>query len=187
MRERLTWRESWNRLRADWRRLQQVFSDAEGAPGAWLLLHPSFICVFLHRISHHLFRSGHKYLARLVWHFNALVTGSDISPPADFGGGLVILNPAGISIMAKAGRNLTLMPLAGLGGELGRREDVGSGPGLPVLGDDVILEPHSGVLGPVRIGSRVRIAAVTCVTKDVPDDTFVQGPQPKLLRRRDSA
>ena len=36
---------------------------------------------------------------------------------------------------------------------------IGGGPGLCVIGDDVILEPHCGILGPVRVGHRVTIGA----------------------------
>ena len=149
------------------------------------LFHPSFVCALLFRLSNHSYRAGHQRLARLVWHLNVIATGADISEPNDIGEGLLITSPPGTAITAKAGRNLTVMPCAGLGGELGRWEDVGAGPGLPVLGDDVTLEPHSGVLGPVRIGHRVRLTAGTVVTQDVPDDTIVEGPRPRFVRRRD--
>src|SRR5438105_5363064 len=108
-------------------------------------MHPSFLCVLFYRLSNHFFRAGNKRIARVFWHLNMLITGADISPPVDLGGGLVIMTPAGTAIMGNAGRNLTVMACAGLGGEIGRHEDIGAGPGLPVLGDDVILEPHCGV------------------------------------------
>jgi serine O-acetyltransferase len=174
------------RVRADYRRLIELHVHFRHRKPIAAALHPSFISVFLYRISNHFYRAGHKYIARFWWHVNHQLTGADISEPADFGGGLVIVNPPGMSIMAKSGRNLTLMPLSGLGGELGRREDVGAGPGLPVLGDDVMLEPFCGVLGPVRVGNRVVIRALTVVTKDVPDDTIIGVADPKILERRDS-
>jgi serine O-acetyltransferase len=183
--EPLTWKQTLGRLRTDHARLLTVLAAWSENPPRSAFLHPSFVCVFFYRISSHFLRAGHRYIARFFWHLNSLLTGADIPPEADFGEGLVIVNPAGMSVMAKSGRNLTLMPLSGLGGELGRGEDVGAGPGLPLLGDDVILEPHSGVLGPVRIGDRARVCGVTVVTKDIPDDTIVEGPSPKFIRRRD--
>lgn len=183
--ERLTWKQTWARLRADRRRLGALLSSAQGAPPIALTLHPSFLCVLLYRVSNHFYRAGHKYVARFFWHLNFLLTGADISAPADIGEGLVVMCPPGTAIMAKVGRNLTVMPCAGLGGELGRREDVGAGPGLPVVGDDVILEPHSGVLGPVVVGHRVRVPASIGITHDVPDDTLLQGLEARFLRRRD--
>jgi serine O-acetyltransferase len=131
-----------------------------------------------------LYRADHRYAARFFWQLNLMITGADISAAANLGEGLLILSPPGTAIMGTAGRNLTVMPLGGLGGELGRYEDIGAGPGMPLLGDDVVLEPNSGVMGPVRIGSRVRIRATVAVTKDIPDDVLVMPPEIRVLGRR---
>lgn len=173
------------RLRADRLRLGFVL----GPPGAATRnpgMHYGFLCVLLYRISNYLFRAGHTFLSRLCWQLNFYFTGASISGQSDIGEGLVILNPAGVSISGNAGRNLTMMACSGLGSELGRWDEIGAGPGLPILGDDVVLEPHSAVLGPVRIGSRVRIAAGIVVTQVVPDDTLVASPPPRFLRRREA-
>ncbi len=175
----LRWREVRRWIRGDRERLERLCGEKAG------LLHPGFLCVVLYRVSHYFLRSGHRYLARLVWHLNTVITGADISPPSEIGEGLVIFSPAGIAFSGKAGRNLTLMGLAGAGSELGRREDIGAGPGLPILGDDVVIEPNAGVMGPVRIGDRVRIGAITAVTRDIPDDMIVKGPPAQAVRRRD--
>ena len=182
---RLSFSETKARIRADRRRLASLLHLERADSASSLVFHPSFLCAFLHRLSHHLYRGGHPHLARLFWHMNTLVTGADISANSDLGEGLVIVNPPGTSICAFAGRNLTVMPLSGLGSEIGRREDVGAGPGLPRLGDDVVLEPHAGVLGPVRVGDRVRVGAGVIVLKDVPDDTHLEGPSPRFLKRKD--
>ena len=182
-RQRISWSETRARLREDRRRLEEIL----GGRPPLMAIHPSIVCVRLHRISHYFYCRGNRFLARFFWHLNFVLTGADISEPMDLGPGLVILNPAGTSIMGKAGRNLTVMPCSGLGGELGRREDVGAGPGLPLLGDDVVLEPHSGVLGPARIGNRVRLGANLGLTFDVEDDMSVEGPAPRFIKRRDLA
>ena len=181
--DRISWKETLSRLRADRARLRAMLADQQEGQPFMLSFHPAFVCVFLHRISHYCFRRGHRHVARFFWHLNVALTGADISAPADIGEGLLVPSPAGAAITAKAGRNLTVMPLAGIGSELGRRQDIGAGPGLPVLGDDVVLEPMSGVLGPVRIGSRVRVAAGAIVIRDVPDDALVVGPEPRFLTR----
>lgn len=178
----MTWSETRRRLRVDRQRLRAHLVEQRGS-ATMLFLHPSWICVVLHRLSHLAFRRGHRFVARFLWHLNMMATGADIAEPCELGEGLLIVSPPGTSIMGFAGKNLTVMPLAGMGSELGRREDVGAGPGLPVLGDDVILEPISGVLGPIRLGDRVRIAAITVVTRDVPPDTVVTGPAPKFVAR----
>ncbi len=176
-----TWAQTRERLRADRDRLRQMSEPA--LAGGSVYLQPAFICVLLHRLSHHNHRRGHHRLARLWWHLNTFLTGADISAPADLGPGLLIQHPMGVSISGRAGRNLTVMACAGLGSELGRREDVGAGPGLPVLGDDVWIEPHSGVMGPVRVGHRVRIGAGMPVAQDVPDDMELRPPPPRIVAR----
>lgn len=184
--QRLSVADTRARMRADHARLLGILRSGQpDAPPRSARLHPAYICVALYRISNHLYRAGHRLSARLVWHLNLVLTGADISEPADLGPGLVIMHPPGTAIMGTAGRNLTVMACAGIGGELGRREDVGAGPGLAVLGDDVVLEPHSGVLGPVRIGHRVRVGAGIAIARDVPDDTCVEWPQPRYLPRKD--
>ncbi len=176
-----------SRLKADRARLVLLLSYWREGGGVGVYLHPSFICVVLYRMSRHFFQTGHSFLARLTGHFNELLTGADISPASDIDEGFVVLSPPGAAIYGKAGRNLTVMPCAGIGGEIGRRDDVGGGPGLPVLGDDVILEPHCGVLGPVKVGNRVRVGAGVLLTRDVPDDIIVEGPRPRLLARKHSS
>src|SRR5439155_17700826 len=136
--EHQNWKMTISRLKADRRRLLLHLSQWQRACGVYF--HPSFICIVLYRVSRHFFQTGHPLLARLIGQFNQVLTGADISPASDIGEGFVVLTPPGAAIYGKAGRNLTVMPCAGIGGEIGRREDVGGGPGHPVLGDDVILE-----------------------------------------------
>lgn len=180
--ERPSWKQTRLLLKADRRRLVELLSY-QGS----VRFHPSYVCVVLYRISHHLYSNGHTLLARLFANLNEFATGADITPESELGEGLVILTPPGTAICGKAGRNLTVMPCSGMGGEIGRREDIGAGPGLPVLGDDIILEPHCGVLGPAKIGNRVRISAGVLVTRDVPDDYVAEGPPPRLLARQHSS
>lgn len=182
---RLSWHDTCARMRADHVRLLAMLSRIEPHPPRRAYLHPSFVCTFMYRLSNHLFRSGHNWMARIAWHLKVMLTGSDISYMADLGPGLVVPHPVGVSIMGTAGRNFTAMACSGLGGEVNRHENVAGWPGVPHLGDDVVLEPHSGVLGPVQIGHGVRIAAGVIVARDVPDGMFVVGPEPKFLRRRD--
>lgn len=183
--ERYTWRKTRALMREDYERLYSMLSRGQPDPPILVWTHPSFVCVFLYRISNHFFRSGHRYIARFWWHLNMFLTGADISEPAQFDGGLVIFAPAGCALMGKAGKNLTVMACGGLGGELGRLDDVGAGPGVPVLGDDVIIEPHGGVLGPVVVGNRVRICAGMALTADTMDDTYVESTTVRFIKRQD--
>lgn len=180
----LSWRETWAAYQADRARLCSMLAQQPGAPMGVSIFHPSLLCVLLYRVAHHLFRGGHHLGARLFWQLNFLATGADISPACEFGPGLVIAVPAGVALMGRAGRNLTVMPCSGIGGEMGSFKDVGAGPGLPYLGDDVVLDPHSGVLGPIRVGNRVRIGSHIAVIHDVPDDSVAEGPRPRFFKQR---
>ena len=55
--------------------------------------------------------------------------------------------------------------------------------GVPVIGDDVFVGVNSTVLGGIRIGDRVRIAANTAVTTNVPSDSIVVGSPAKIYPR----
>lgn len=57
------------------------------------------------------------------------------------------------------------------------------GPGLPIIGDDVFIGVNSTVLGRIRIGDRVRIAANTAVTTNVPSDSIVVGSPAQIYPR----
>lgn len=183
----VAFREVRRRLRADRERLHSILSAHSAQDRRPSFLHPSYACVILYRWSNYFAQRRRRLIARFLWHLNILLTGADISELAQVGEGLVILNPPGTAISGVAGRNLTLMPCSGLGSEVGRFDDIGGGPGQPVVGDDVLIEAHAGIMGPVRVGSRVHVAAGIGVTQDVPDDTFVEGPRPRFVKRRDLA
>jgi len=181
--DHVDWKETVRRLRRDRLRLATLIRETPRRGRASVWFSPSYTCVLLYRLSHYLYLKRHRLLARFLWHLNVGLTAADISPVSDLGSGLVVVSPAGVTIDGNAKTNLTVMPLSGLGGEVGSRVDVGAGIGLPVLGDDVYLAPHSGVLGPVRIGDRVRLAPGVFVTRDLPDDTTVQPFSIRFFKR----
>ena len=179
--QRLTWKQTRARIRADHQRLV-AFTEVHRPDAPSLVwCSPAFLSVLLYRLASHLYRARHHRLARLVWHLNLILTGADISEPADIGEGLLVPTPAGVALMGVIGRNLTVMACAGVGGELGRTDDIGAGPGLPVIGDDVTLEPHAGVLGPVRIGNEVLVRAGAVAIRDIPSGSIVEAPRARII------
>ncbi|MDS9468295.1 serine acetyltransferase [Paracoccus sp. MBLB3053] len=50
----------------------------------------------------------------------------------------------------------------------------------PIIGDDVFIGVNSTVLGPIKIGDRVRIGANTAVSTNVPSDSVVIGSPAKI-------
>lgn len=83
--------------------------------------------------------------------------------------------------------SLSIHPDAVIGKRLGVMHNVTIGSnmvdGVPVIGDDVFIGVNSTVLGPIKIGDRVRIGANTCVTTDVPSDSIVLGSPAKIYPR----
>jgi serine O-acetyltransferase len=83
--------------------------------------------------------------------------------------------------------SLSIHPEVVIGDRLGVMHNVtigtNMGPGAPVIGDDVFIGVNSTVLGPIRIGDRVRIAANSAVTSDVPPDSIVVGSPAQIYRR----
>jgi len=169
------------RLAQDRDRLRRVLSRRPEGEPRWLFLHPCYQAAWLHRWSHYHFAQGSRLRARLLWHLNLLLTGADISPVSDLGGGLLLLNPAGTIIVGRAGSNLTLHGRSGIGGGLAE-DDVGAGPGLPVLGADVVIGFGACVLGPVLVGDRVVIEPGAIAHRDLPDDAVERSPASRYVR-----
>lgn len=167
-------------LRADRARLEQVMRE-RGIPGARAAWSPSFLCVALFRISNFLFVNGRTIASRLVWQVNLFLTGADISPMCSLGPGLVVIHPVAATIYGSAGAGLTVEGHGGLGGGLSLA-DIGAGPGLPLLGDNVHLSRGASILGPVRIGSNVSVGPGCTVVRDLPEDTEVTAHEIRIRR-----
>lgn len=179
----ITWRRTRRRLADDRRRLLVMLERQPGGPPMFLRLHPAYLCVLLHRLSHYFFRRRMGKAGRFFNQLNMLVTGVDIHPHCDIDGGLLIPHPGAVVLSGSAGRNLTVRALSGCGIMYGRN-DVGAGPGLPVLGNDVEIGPKGSVLGAVLIGDRVRIGAACTATRDLPADAVVEQVSPPIGRDR---
>ncbi|MCV2866475.1 serine O-acetyltransferase [Albidovulum sediminicola] len=52
--------------------------------------------------------------------------------------------------------------------------------GVPRIGDDVFIGVNATILGPITIGDRSRIGANAVVVTDVPPDSIVQAPPPRI-------
>ena len=83
--------------------------------------------------------------------------------------------------------SLSIHPDAVIGDRCGVMHNVtigtNMGPGAPVIGDDVFIGVNSTVLGPIRVGDRVRIGANTSVTTNVPSDSIVIGSPARIYKR----
>ena len=145
-------------LAADARRSRALQQSRFGyAPRSWWL-DPGFVAVLLFRLSHAAHRRGGGKRARLLMQLNSLLTGADFHPAASIGPGLLVPSPFSTNLSCDAGARLTLMGQAGIGGS-NARIDVGAGPGLPLLGNDVRAERFFGINGPFVYADGARVVA----------------------------
>lgn len=103
-----------------------------------------------------------RLLATLIKTLNQTLTGADIATEASVGGGLQLFHPQGVVIGPDCtiGARCVVMSCV----------VVGTGPGgSPTLGDDVILGPHSMVLGGLALADKVFVGAGALVTRSVPE------------------
>jgi serine O-acetyltransferase len=171
-----SWRDVRRRLREDRQRLREVL-DRNGMHGSIArLIFPAYTCVWLFRWAHYFARNRHRRLARACWLINVYLTGADITPRAQIGGGLYIPHPAGVAIHCRAGRCLTVMAAAGIG------PGAPDGPtdAVPDIGHNVCVSYHSGIYGPVRIGDNVYIAPGCIVDYNVADSVALVGAPPDI-------
>lgn len=170
----MTLAETRRLLRADREQLRRHL-ELSGLPATRPAFTASYLCVALYRHSRWCHVRGWNRAARLLWQLNVHLTAADISPLCDLGEGLVIVHPVAVTMSGSAGRGLVVEGWGGFGGGLARA-DIGAGPGLPLMGDDVYLGHGAIVLGPVRIGHGVRIGPGCTVVRDVPDGCEVEPP-----------
>jgi serine O-acetyltransferase len=107
-----------------------------------------------------------------------LLTGADVDYRATVAPGFCLPHPVGVVVSggARLGRSCTIHQGA----------TVGSRPaGSPTLGDHVNVGPGARILGPIRLGSNVHVAANCVVTKSfVMDDVILAGVPATVIGRR---
>lgn len=177
----ITWKETRARMLADRQRLLDYLRE-EGEPAPWFpVLHPSYMACFLYRLSHYLRLRGWKLPARILWHLNITLTGLDVNPKVEIGPGFLIVHPACCTIAGKIGAHCTMFAQSGIGGaKFFDTRDIGAGPGVPLVEDDVYFEPGAIAIGPIRIGSGCRLGARTVCSSDLPPGSITSVAEAKV-------
>lgn len=159
------------RLRKD---IQAIFERDPAAKSVVevILCYPGLHAIWLHRISHWLFKRNFVVLPRLISQFARFLTGIEIHPGATIGEGLFIDHGMGVVIgeTAELGDNVTLyqgVTLGGTGKEKGKRH--------PTIGNNVVVATGAKVLGSFKVGDNSKIGAGSVVLKEVPSNSTVVG------------
>ena len=146
------------------------------------LTYPGVHALWTHRISHALWSRGARTPARALSSAARAVTGVDIHPEATIGRRVFIDHATGVVIgqTAEVGNDVVIFHGVTLGG-------VAMTPGKrhPTVGDHVMIGAGAKVLGPITVGTGVKIGANAVVVKDVPCGNVAIGVPARLLPNRD--
>ena len=170
------------RLRED---IQSVFHRDPAARNAFEVLtcYPGMHAIWIHRLAGLLWRSGWKWLARLVSNFGRWLTGIEIHPGAKVGRRFFIDHGMGIVIgeTAEIGDDVTLYQGVTLGGTSWNK-----GKRHPTLEDGVVVGAGAKVLGPFTVGAGAKVGSNAVVTKAVPAGATVVGIPGRIIIKSDA-
>ncbi len=149
-----------------------------------IIIDAGFLTVILYRFQSFFSRPGFYQIAKLISRLNLFLHGSDFVIGSTIGSGLVIKHPVGIVVGNKVvcGKGLSLMHGVTLG-QKSFRSNRAQDTSNPVIGDDVKIGVGAMLLGGIKVGNRVTIAAGTLLISDAPDDTFVSGNPSKIVEK----
>ncbi len=142
-----------------------------------LLCYPGLHAIWMHRISHFLWKHNAKTLARIISHISRILTGIEIHPGAEIGRRFFIDHGMGVVIgeTSEIGDDVLLYQGVVLGGvslEKKKRH--------PTIRDNVVIGAGAIVLGPIEIGKGAKIGAGSVVIKNVPPGATVVGVPGKI-------
>ncbi|HXW68370.1 MAG TPA: serine O-acetyltransferase, partial [Dissulfurispiraceae bacterium] len=146
-----------------------------------LLTYPGLHAIFVHRISHALWKLRVPVLPRFLSGAVRFLTGIEIHPAAKIGSGFFIDHGMGVVIgeTTEIGNDCLLyqgVTLGGTGKEKGKRH--------PTLGNNVVVGAGAKILGPMRIGDYVKIGANSVVLNPVPDYAIVVGVPGRIIKKK---
>jgi serine O-acetyltransferase len=160
--------------------IRVVFDRDPAARSTWEVVtcYPGFHAILFHRVSHRLWQSGLKWLARLLSHFGRWITGIEIHPGATIGRRFFIDHGMGVVIgeTSVIGDDCTLYHGVTLGGtswSKGKRH--------PTLGSGVVIGAGAKVLGPIALGDGARVGSNAVVVKDIPTGSTAVGIPARIL------
>jgi serine O-acetyltransferase len=162
-----------------------VFERDPAARTTWEVVtcYPGFHATLIHRMSHWLWDSGLKWLARFVSHLGRWVTGIEIHPGARIGRRFFIDHGMGVVIgeTSEIGDDCTLYHGVTLGGTSWNK-----GKRHPTLGKGVVVGAGAKILGPIEIGDGAKIGSNAVVVKGVPPGATAIGIPARIVESHDA-
>jgi serine O-acetyltransferase len=162
-----------------------VFERDPAARTTWEVVtcYPGFHAMLVHRLSHRLWASEFKWLARFISQLGRWVTGIEIHPGARIGRRFFIDHGMGVVIgeTSEIGDDCTLYHGVTLGGTSWNK-----GKRHPTLGKGVIVGAGAKILGPIEIGDGAKIGSNAVVVKAVPAGVTVIGIPARIVESRET-
>jgi serine O-acetyltransferase len=163
-----------------------VFERDPAARTTWEVVtcYPGFHAMLVHRLSHRLWGSGLKWLARFVSQTGRWITGIEIHPGARIGRRFFIDHGMGVVIgeTSEIGDDCTLYHGVTLGGTSWNK-----GKRHPTLGKGVIIGAGAKILGPIEIGDGAKIGSNAVVVKAVPAGATAIGIPARIVESHETA
>ncbi|MDF2178914.1 serine O-acetyltransferase [Aliiglaciecola sp. CAU 1673] len=163
--------------------IQSVFHRDPAARTTFEVLtnYPGLHAIWVHRLTHKLWRANWKWLARTLSTLARWLTGVEIHPGAKLGRRFFIDHGMGVVIgeTAEIGDDVTLYHGVTLGGtswSAGKRH--------PTLLDNVVIGAGAKVLGPITIGKGAKVGSNSVVVKDVPEEATVVGIPGRIVAHK---
>jgi serine acetyltransferase len=179
-------------LRGDIDRLRSGGGIYGGTP-TWraalrrIVTRPGPMAIALYRAGHWLWTRDHELAAELLWRANVTLTGADIHPGAEIGGGFKVVHTTGLTIArgAKVGRDVTMLHGVTLGGSGRGYVDPSFADGPPEIGDGTEIWAGAKVLGPIKVGKGCHIGANAVLGHDLADgETYTATGRVRRLEQR---
>jgi serine O-acetyltransferase len=142
--------------------------------------YPGLWAIFWHRITHRLFLSNLKVLARVIMGLSQILTNIDIHPAARIGRRVFIDHGIGIVIgeTAVVGDDVTIYQGVTLGGV-----NLAKGKRHPTIENGVVIGSGAKILGNITIGENAKIGANSVVIKNVPADSTAVGIPARVIKK----
>ena len=162
-----------------------VFERDPAARSTWEVVtcYPGFHAMLVHRLSHRLWASELKWLARFVSQIGRWLTGIEIHPGASIGRRFFIDHGMGVVIgeTSEIGDDCTLYHGVTLGGTSWNK-----GKRHPTLRNGVIVGAGAKILGPIEIGDGAKIGSNAVVVKAVPAGATAIGIPARIVESHET-
>ncbi|MBT8549388.1 serine acetyltransferase [Polynucleobacter paneuropaeus] len=145
------------------------------------LLNFRFWPILIFRTSQFFYSKNFKFIAKIFTTINFIVFGVEISPKCSIGRGLYLPHTQGTVIGAYSiGENATIFQGVTLGSKQLDFDYLAIN--RPQVGDDVVLGAGAKILGGIKVGSGVVVAANSLVLESLPDHAIALGVPAKVIK-----